>query len=291
MRRFLEKLLGILPDRIYLQIKYFYRIHRFIDWENPKSYTEKLQWLKLNYTNPQYTELVDKIEVKKYVSKTIGEMYIIPTLGIYDTPEAIDFDALPNQFVLKTNHSGGSSGVIICTDKSKFDIKQAKKKLNESLNTDSFLYGREWPYKKVKRRILIEQYMQDDETSELRDYKFFCFDGQVKALFVASDRLSIDQETKFDFFDSDYNHLPIRNGHPNAATLPAKPHNFELMKELASKLSTGFPHVRVDFYEVNGSVYFGEITFFHYSGLTPFEPDVWDYKFGKWLHLPMQTRS
>lgn len=149
---------------------------------------------------------------------------------------------------------------------------------------------REWPYKDIKPRIIAEQYMEDNASGELRDYKFFCFDGKVKALFIASDRMTQGEETKFDFFDADYNHLPFRNGHPNASVLPNKPLNFDKMKELAAQLSAGYPQVRVDLYEVNGKVYFGELTFFHWSGMTPFEPEDWDYKFGEWLTLPPKTR-
>ena len=150
------------------------------------------------------------------------------------------------------------------------------------------MQGREWPYKNVRPRIIAEKYMEDNETKELRDYKFFCFDGQPKALFVASDR-QCKEETKFDFFDMNYQHLPITNGHPNASVIPEKPIKFNEMKVLAEKLSNGFPHVRVDFYEVNGRVYFGELTFYHWSGFMPFNPEKWDYEFGSWLKLPAQN--
>ena len=145
---------------------------------------------------------------------------------------------------------------------------------------------REWPYKDVKPRIIAEQYMEDTKTKELRDYKFFCFDGDVKALFIATERQIVGDETKFDFFDAEYNHLPFTNGHPNATILPEKPVQFELMKQLAAKLSKGMPQARIDFYEVDGKVYFGEVTYFHWSGLTPFVPEEWDYTFGSWIRLP-----
>ena len=151
--------------------------------------------------------------------------------------------------------------------------------------------AREWVYKDLMPKIIAEQYMEDEKTSELRDYKFFCFDGEVKMLFVATERQKQNEEVKFDFFDVDYNRLPFKQGHPNAKVLPEKPQCFDEMKELAAKLSKGIPHVRVDFYEVNGKVYFGELTFFHFCGLVPFEPEEWDFKLGSWIELPMEKKE
>ena len=190
--------------------------------------------------------------------------------------------------MLKCTHDSG--GLVICTDKATFDKEAARKKIEASMKAKYFYHTREWAYKNVKPRIIAEQYMEDDTTKDLRDYKFFAFDGDVTMLFIATERQEKDSETKFDFFDSDFNHLDFINGHPNAKIPPAKPQNFELMKELASKLSKGIPHVRVDFYEVNGKVYFGELTFCHWSGLMPFEPDEWDEKLGDWIKLPPKTR-
>ena len=272
-----------MDDEKYLKIAYKIRMGKEINLQQPKTYSEKLQWLKLYDRKQIYTDLVDKYQVKKIVSNIIGENYIIPTLGVWDRAEDIDFDVLPDQFVLKCTHDSG--GLVICKDKKKLDMAAAVKKLNACLKHNFYYAQREWPYKNVKPRIIAEKYMEDNETHELRDYKFFAFDGRVKALFIASDRGS-KEETKFDFFDENFNHLPFTNGHPNADIIPKKPQQFELMKELASKLSKKIPQVRVDFYEVNGKVYFGEITFFHWSGMTPFEPEEWDYKFGEWIELP-----
>ena len=271
-------------DRKVIEKEFKLTFGRKLDLDNPQTFNEKLQWLKLYNRKPIYTTMVDKYEAKKYVADIIGEEYIIPTLGVWDRFEDIDFDALPDQFVLKCTHDSG--GLVICKDKSKLDIGKAEKKIKKSLVRDYYLYSREWPYKDVKPRIIAEKYMEDSETQELRDYKIFCFDGEVKALFIATDRGSQTEETKFDFFDENYNHLPFTNGHPNAKILPQKPEQFELMKELASKLSEGIPHMRVDFYEVDGKVYFGELTFFHWGGLVPFEPEEWDYTFGSWIKLP-----
>ncbi len=273
-----------MPDKPYLKLMYWATTGKRLDLKNPKTFNEKLQWLKLYNRNPKYTTAVDKSMVKQYVSEIIGNQYIIPTLGVWDKFDEIDFDKLPSQFVLKCTHDSG--GVIICKDKSEFDIECSKEKINHFLKRKFFYFGREWPYKDVKPRIIAEKYMEDAKTNELRDYKFFCFDGEVKALFVASDRQTKGAETKFDFFDENYKHLDVKNGHPNASVLPEKPQNFEKMKELAAKLSVGIPHVRVDLYEVNGKIYFGEMTFSHWSGFVPFDPEEWDYKFGDWIKLP-----
>ena len=233
--------------------------------------------------------MADKVEAKHWVAEKIGEEHIIPTLAVYKRVEDIDFDALPDRFVIKCNHNSGT-GMYICHDKSKMDRKAVIRGLRKGLRENFFNPGREWPYKNVPRRIIVEQYMEDTNSpNDLKDYKFFCFDGKVKALFIASDRMTEGAETKFDFFDSEFNHLPIKNGHPNSTNPITKPQSFDLMKQLASKLSRGIPHVRVDFYEVNGKVYFGEMTFFHWGGQVPFEPEEWDYKFGEWIHLPQKT--
>lgn len=270
-------------DELYLRIMYYLRLGKVLHLSNPVSFNEKLQWLKLYDRNPLYTILVDKYAVKKYVANIIGEEHIIKTIATYDSVEDIDWNALPKQFVLKCTHDSG--GIVVCKDKTMLDFSASTKKLAECLSTSYYPYNREWPYKDVPRRIIAEQYMEDTKTAELRDYKFFCFNGEPKALFIASDRMSRDEETKFDFFDMDFNHLPFRNGHPNATVLPDKPLCFEEMKQLAAKLSVGFPQVRVDFYEVDGKVYFGEMTFFHWSGMTPFEPEEWDYKLGKFIEI------
>lgn len=254
-----------------------------LNLDNPQTFNEKLQWLKLYDRKPIYTLMVDKIEAKKLVAEAIGEEYIIPTLGVWDRFDDIDFDKLPNQFVLKCSHDSG--GLVICRDKNTLDFEAARKKINDCLSHSFFWAGREWPYKDVKPRILAEQYMEDEATHELRDYKIFTFGGVPKALFIATDRGS-NEETKFDFFDAEFKHLPFTNGHPNADVTPAKPETFEKMKELASKLSQNIPQLRVDFYEVNGKTYFGELTFAHWSGLMPFEPEKWDKTFGDWIELP-----
>ena len=279
-----------LPDSVYLKLMFPLKMGYKLNLKNPQTFSEKLQWLKLYNRHPEYTMMVDKYSVKDYVSSIIGSDYVIPTLGVWDKPEDIEWEKLPDKFVLKTTHGGGSSGVVICKDKTTFDIKKAIASLNTSMSQDIYRFSKEWPYKDVHRRVLAEKYVEG-ENKDLPDYKFFCFDGEVKGLFVATDRQTPGTDVKFDFFDSEFNYLPFRQGHDHAQVTPEMPKNFELMKTLASKLSKGIPQVRVDFYDLGNAVLFGELTFFHFSGTMPFEPREWDYRFGEWLTLPREKYS
>jgi len=258
-----------------------------LNLKNPRTYNEKLQWLKLYNRQPQYVKLVDKYAVKEIVKNLIGEKYVIPLIKLYDKPEDINFDELPSQFVLKVTHGGGNFGVAISKDINRFDREKAVQTLKYAMKIDGSIRNKEWVYKNVPRRIIAEQYMEDKQTGELRDYKFFCFDGEPKLLFVATGR-GTQIEPNFDWFDMDYNHLELKTGHPNSPKdkLPKKPDTFEEMKRVAANLSKGMPHVRIDLYECNGQVYFGEYTFFHWSGINKFEPEEWNKKMGDWLHLP-----
>ena len=276
------RLSRLIPDKLYLQLLYRRLFNKKLDLRNPKSYNEKLQWLKLYDRRPEYSIMVDKYAVKKYVAKIIGERYIIPTLGVWDKTEDIEWDKLPNQFVLKCTHDSG--GIVICKDKTILDKDRVCEVLRRCLKRNYFWAGREWPYKNVPPRIIAEKYMEDTKVSDLPDYKFFCFDGVVKALFIGTERGSGD--VKFDYYDADFNHLDLIQEHPMSGRVLPKPEHFELMKELACKLSKGIPHVRVDFYNINGSVYFGEMTFYHHGGVIPFHPESWDYTFGSWIVLP-----
>ena len=277
-----HRLLNWMPDKPYLQIFYYAEFGKFIDFKNPKTFNEKLNWLKLYYRRPDLITLVDKYEVKKYIADKIGEQYVIPTLGVWDKFEDINFNELPNQFVLKCTHDSG--GLVVCKDKSKLNLKEVKAKIEKSLTNNYYLWTREWPYKGVKPRISAEKYMEDQETGELRDYKFFCFNGEPKLMFVASERGL--KNTKFDFYDMQFHHMNIVQHYPNSEYSIEKPEHFEKMVMLAEKLSAGFPHVRVDFYEANGQVYFGEMTFYHFGASVPFETEEWDKKIGDWLVLP-----
>lgn len=269
-----------LSDKVYLSIKYKHVFGKKMDWDNPQSFNEKLQWLKVYNRDPQYAKLVDKYEVKKYITEVLDRKYVIPTLGVWNTFEEIDFDALPNQFVLKCTHDSG--GLVVCKDKANLDIDAAKKKINQSLQNNYYYSGREWPYKNVKPRIIAEQYMADD----LRDYKLFCFNGVPRMTLVCSERFTKDG-LKEDFYDEAWNHLDVQGPEHGNAILPIeRPKQYELMKELAAKLSEKMPFARIDFYEINEKVYFGEITFYPASGFEGFKPEEWDMKLGEWIKLP-----
>lgn len=272
----------IKDDRKFIKWEYYSGMGRFPNLENPRTYNEKLQWLKLNDIHPEYTDLVDKVEAKKIVAKIIGEEHIIKTLGVWDKFEDINFDTLPDSFVLKTSHDSG--GVAVCHDKSPETIKAAKKKIEKSMRNNYYLEHREYPYKNIKPRILAEELMVDESGTELKDYKFFCFDGKPKMLLIVSGR---GKDQRQDFYDMDFNLLPVqRKEHPNSGIRREKPMNFNEMKQMAIKLSKGIPHIRVDLYSINTKIYFGELTFFSGSGNIPFEPEEWDYKIGEWLKLP-----
>ena len=274
------------PDNIYLRLLYYLKIGRKLNLARPESFTEKINWLKLNDIHPEYTKLVDKYEVKAFVKEKLGtDDIIIKTLGVYDSFGDIDFSKLPLKFVLKTTNGGGNTSVVICKDKDKLNLNRTRKKLRLKNSKALYKWSREYPYYTIMPRIIAEEYI-DAPGNELSDYKIFCFDGVPKFLFVGTERQKIGEEVKFDFYDLEFNHLTLRNGHDNSQVPIEKPLNFEFMLEIASKLSKGIPHVRVDLYNVNGKIYFGEMTFFHFGGFVPFEPDYWDYKFGEYLSLP-----
>lgn len=278
---FMGRTVSIWSDEFYLKVVFLMRMGYRLNLKNPKTFSEKLQWLKLNDIHQEYTQMVDKVAAKDYVKSIIGEQYIIPTLGIWDSVEEIDWMNLPNQFVIKS--TGDSGGVVVCKDINTLDIQKAKSKLSTLGSRDYTKTSKEYPYKNVPHRYIAEQYMEDESGYELKDYKFFCFNGVPKFLFVATGRQNND--TRFDFYDTDFRHLPVTNGHLNANASHVKPSNFDKMLELAAKLSRGIPHVRVDLYNINGSIYFGEMTFFHNSGMVPFKPKEWDYKFGEYIDL------
>lgn len=271
------------PDKFYLKCIYRTHFGEKLDFKNPKKFNEKLQYLKLNQKNPEYTKMVDKYEAKKYVAEKIGEKYVVPLLGVWYNFDDIDFDSLPEKFVLKCNHD--SNSYVICKDKSKLDINAARKRIEPCLKRNFYYIGREWVYKNVKPAIIAEMYMEDDKYGELRDYKFFTFNGKAKLLHTVYNRQNKSEETYGDFFDMDYNHLEIRMGHNNGPEPPEKPVNFELMKKLAEKLAEDTKHLRVDFYEVNGKVYFGELTFYQDSGMGIIEPDMYNEILGSWIKL------
>lgn len=276
-----------MPDEEFLRRMYRAEFGKNLNLNSPQTFNEKLQWLKLYNRNPEYTMMVDKYKVREYIAKTLGEEYLIPLIGVWDDPDEIDFDALPNQFVLKCNHNSGL-GMCICKDKSKLDIPKVKAELRKGLKQDYYLTGREWPYRDVPRKIIAEQYMIDKTLNELRDYKFFCFNGEVKCFKVDYDRFI---EHHANYYDVNGQLLPF--GEADYAPRPDKqiemPYNLTKMMELANRLSRDCPFVRVDFYEIDQSIYFGELTFFPASGMGAFEPADWDYKLGTMIRLPKKS--
>lgn len=276
--------LGWLPDKQYLQLYYFGLFGKWIDFDNPKTFNEKLQWLKLYNRKKIYTTMVDKEAAKKHVSDIIGEKYIIPTIGVWQKFEDIDFSKLPNQFVLKTTHDSG--GVCICRDKSSFDIEKARKKINASLKHDFYRVGREWPYKNVKHRIIAEEYIGSKSQNGIDDYKVHCFSGVPKVILVCKDRFS-DLGMTEDFFTASWEHIDVkRPTHNNAAMEPQYIAEVDEMLKLASALSADIPFLRTDFYIVRNKIYFGELTFFPASGFEKFKPETFDFEMGGWLELP-----
>jgi len=277
----------IKDDEWYIKMRYRLYVGKKLRLDAPETFNEKLQWLKLYDRKNIYTTMVDKCEVKKYVADIIGEEHIIPTIAVYDKVEDIDFDALPEQFVMKCTHDCG--GLVICKDKSKLDKKTAVGKLRKCLNSKYYLRTREWPYMNVKPRIIAEQYMEDESGYELKDYKFFCFNGVVKCLKVDYNRY-IDHHANY--YDRNMNLLPFGEVvcTPNFNHIIEKPKNFEKMIEFAEKLSNGMSFLRVDFYNIKGKIYFGELTFFPASGMGKFTSEEWDYTLGSWIKLPKEKR-
>lgn len=273
-----------LPDRQYLQLIYLLEMGQFLNLREPKTFNQKLQWLKLYNRKPEYTIMVDKYEVKKYVAEIIGEEYIIPTLGVWDSFDEIDFENLPNQFVLKCTHDSG--GLVICKDKTKLDKKAIKKKIEKCLKRNFYLYGREWPYKNVPRRIIAEKYMTNGN-NELEDYKVHNFNGTPKVILVCRERFKNSPLIE-DFYSDKWEILDIRRpGHPNSPEPMNCPDNLEKMLMLSRELSKDIPFLRTDFYAIENRIYFGELTFFPAAGISSFEPAEWDTIWGNWLKLPL----
>ena len=279
-----------LSDKTYLKWVYYLRTGKHLNLDHPVTFNEKIQWLKLHNTSEECTHWVDKYEARKLVAEKIGEQYLIPMLGCWDSFDEIVFDKLPNQFVLKCSHDSGS--VVICSDKNTFNWESAKVKLESSMKHNFFWKGREYPYKNVRPRIICEKLMKDEKSKDIVDYKFFCFDGKPRVLFFASERFtSKDKVAKFDFYDMNLNHMPIKSADHENSTVPLtlSAANFAKMKELCGILSAGYPHVRVDLYVINNKIYFGELTFHHDGGFVNLEPDEWNTTFGNWIHLPTDT--
>ena len=283
-----KKMLAGLPDKQYLQLYYFASFKRPLNLNNPRTYNEKLQWIKLYDRKPEYTRMVDKYEAKGYIAEKIGPQYVIPTYGVWDSFDEINFDALPDRFIMKTTHDSGT--FMICTDKKTFDKAAAKEKMEKSLRRKYYLIAREWPYKNVHPRIICEKLLENGNGSPLSDYKFYCFDGEVRMLHVTFGRGTADG-LSMNYYDRDLNLMPYDHYHyPRYNGKFTPPVQYEKMVELASVLSKGIPHVRVDFYEVNGEIYLGELTFFTDGGFGTFKSREFDEMIGSWIKLPEVTK-
>ncbi len=277
----LKYMLRFLPDKLYLKLYYFLIFKKRLDLKNPQTLNEKLQWLKLYDKNIEYVKLVDKYEVKEYIAKMIGKEYVIPTLGVYNSFDEIDFEMLPNQFVLKCTHDSG--GIVICKDKKTFDIDSARKKMNKCLKRKFFYVGREWPYKSVKPRIIAEKYLVDESGIELKDYKIFCFNGKAEYVEVDFNRAI---RHKLNTYDFDWNPLNFGDKSPNDYNANIKkPKKLAEMRKIAEKLSKDMVFLRVDFYSIEDKIYIGELTLYPGSGFINFNPSEVDLKYGKLLDI------
>lgn len=275
-------------DEKYITQEYFLNMDKELHLDKPETFNEKMQWLKLHDRKTIYTTMVDKYAVKEYVGRIIGEKYIVPLLGVWNSPNEIDFDSLPQQFVLKTTHDSG--GVVICKNKDEADINKIKNKLRKSLRRNYYLVHREWPYKNVHPRIIAEKYLPALGSSELVEYKVFCFNGEPKLFLVCKGKGHSSERTN-DFYDIDFKHIPVRTAYPNAKHLCVKPIVYDRLIDLSRKLAKNTYQLRVDFYVLDRQIYFGELTFFHYAGFCPFEPEKYDKQFGDMIQLPINSRN
>lgn len=281
----LQKFSRLFGDKVYLQMSYRLRFGKKLDFDNPKTFNEKLNWIKIYDRNSLYTKLADKYEVKKFVASVIGEEYVVKNYGVWDRVEDIDVEGLPAQFVLKGTHD--SSGAVIVRDKSEFDKKAVAKKYAPIMKQNYYWGKREWPYKDVKPRIIIDEFLDDhtagDRAISLRDYKFWCFNGQPKYMYCTVK----DKDVYENFYDKDFNPVDINHGFRRNVPEFEKPKNFEKMWELAGTLAKASQtkFVRVDFFNVDGKIYFGEFTFYDWAGLKPFDDEKQDYELGQLISL------
>lgn len=279
-RRLLFGCSRLLPDRFYLKHLFPLVMGYPLDLKHPQTFNEKQQWLKLYDRRPEYTQMVDKYEVKKLVASKIGEEYVVPTIATYKRAEEIMFEDLPDQFVIKCTHDSGS--VYICRDINAFNRKLVIEKFKFLLKKNYYWKNREWPYKHVTPQIIVDQYLDDKGDDVVRDYKFWCFNGKPYVMYCTNKGKDIYEN----FYDMSFRPLSISHGFRKVEKAIEKPKSFELMKELAAQLSENIPFVRVDFFNIDDHVYFGEFTFYDWGGLKPFIDKSWDYRIGEWLRIP-----
>lgn len=284
IKKIMKKTSILLPDKVFLETKFKYNFNERLNLKNPQTFNEKIQWLKLYNRNPKYTKYVDKYLVRKYIAETIGEEYLIPLLGVYDNVEEINWDLLPNEFVLKCTHGSGCN--IICTDKNKLNIKTTQKQLKKWMRTNWFWYGREWPYKNLKPRIICEKLLVDEKGEEIKDYRFFCFDGEPS--FVAIDfSINDKSKTRRNLYDLDWNLMEDSISYPRELIkVIERPEKLNEMIKLSGKLAEDIPHVRVDYYYIDNKIYFGEMTLYHQAGFAKFQSHEFNKKLGTMIKLP-----
>lgn len=274
----------ILPDKMYIKKIYKSKTGKKLDLKTPKTFNEKCNWLKLYDRKPIYTVMADKYKARDYIAEKMGTNHLIPLLGVWDSPEEIDFDSLPDEFVLKCNHD---NGVIICKDKKSLDIENVKKELTEHLKRNYYKKHREWPYKNIPRKIVCEKLLKNSDGKQLLEYNVFCFNGVPKFFKVGS--VLPDGTPAKDFYDINWNHLEMRTG-ASAGDIFPKPVFYNELLEYAEKLSENTTHVRVDFYDCNNKLYNGEMTFFSNGGHMKFTPDEWNTIWGDYLTLSKKSR-
>lgn len=278
--------LNFLPDRAILRMLWWVRTGKKLNDKTPKSFNEKIQWLKIYNHDPKLNLFVDKYAVREYVKDILGESCLIPLIGVWDDPDEIDFNLLPSQFVLKCNHNA-AIGLCICRNKENLDEGHVVKELKRGLRKNFYYSSREWAYKDVRRKVICEKYMEDSSGKGLRDYKFFCFNGVAKFVYL-SEGLENHDTAKISFYDLDGNEMPFkRKDYAPFSEKPSFPKNFNELIDSANKLatSTKLPFVRIDLYSIDNKMYFSEITCYPNSGFIPFDPDEWDDKVGSWMDL------
>lgn len=276
-------LLNWLSDDIYLKLIYKSALKKELNLKNPINYNERLQWLKINDRKTHYTKYVDKLEVRGLISNKIGEKYLIPLLGVYETVDDIDWEMLPEQFVLKCTHGSGTN--IICSNKSNLNVNHSIKQLKKWMNKNWYWVGREWPYKNIKPKIICEKYMVENEGEELKDYRVFCFDGEPK--FIAVDfEINNKEKTRRNLYDLEWNFLENEISYPRELGIDVKrPFQLENMVNISKFLSKDMAHVRIDFYSIGEEIYFGEMTFYHQLGLAKISPEEFSDKMGSWIPI------
>lgn len=281
--KFIILIRPIITDKLYLKLLFCNKLGQWPDLNNPKTFNEKLQWLKLHDHNPEYTIMADKVKAKEWVAERLGWEHIIPTLGVWEKAEDIDFDSLPDKFVIKCNHNSGT-GMYICKDKSRINKKLVRRELAKGLKEDYYAGKLEWPYKNIPRRILAEQFMVDESGFELKDYKIFNFNGEPILIEVDFDRFS---NHKRNFYSPSWELINLEIQYPSDSKRNiAKPACLDKMLEFARILSKGIPHLRTDFYVINDKIYFGELTFYHEAGAGRFSSIEQEKKLGDLIILP-----